>query len=107
MNWSDDVDNNESRAVDHLLTASVLARKFDPERHIDASDNLDCAALLADCYSSSEQMLARAAWQLWNGGGPEAENPQLRDLVVYLDDDQFEALIMAMRIHRQPNSTSS
>ena len=62
--------------------------------------NPDFEALLGECHSSTEQMLTLAAWQLWDGGRPARQGPSLRELVVYLDEDQFEALVESMRLHR-------
>ncbi len=92
--------SNEHRAVACLLSSGALARKFKAESHVTEEGHIDFPTLLADCYSSSERLLALVAWQLWNGGGPDARGPGLRELVITLDDEQFEAAIEAMRLHR-------
>ena len=94
-------ESNEHPAVAHLLNSRTLARKFKPDRHVDVDGNVDFPALLSDCHSSTERILALAAWQLSDGGGENEMGPELSELVIRLDDEQFEALIEAMRLRRQ------
>lgn len=65
MDWTE---THEHRATQRLLQAPALAHKFDPTRHLDA-DCVDFEALLSDCFASSKSLLARVAWDLWNGCG--------------------------------------
>lgn len=55
-------ESNEHRAVAHLLAAATLARKFKADRHVTEDGYIDFPTLLSDCYSSSERLLALAAW---------------------------------------------
>src|SRR3954471_12403688 len=86
------------RAVYRLLSGP-LAEKFDEERDVDVGRQgiaIDFEAIVARCFSPSEQVLGRAAWGLWNGEG----QVNLRELLLSLDGENFEALADAMRIFK-------
>jgi len=94
MNWNLDF---EHRSTHHLLTrAPALARKFDERAHV-IGEGIDWTALEDACFSDAERLLARAARDLWNRTG----QAPLGELLSTLDEDNFQALMTAMRLWRE------
>lgn len=76
-----------------------LARKVG-ETDIDAAAELINWEAIADrCHSSTEDILYRAAWSLWNSGSG-VDEVTLAVLVCLLDDRQLRAVIDAIAILR-------
>jgi len=95
MDWNCD---SEHRSTYHLLThAPAIARKFDEAEHVTGDGGIDWDALEAECFSTTERLLARVARDLWNGSGAAP----VGNLLVSLDDANFEAVVEAMRLRRE------
>ncbi len=59
-----------------------------------ATDGIDFNAIEAECHSSSERALCRAARDLWNQTG----DAPLWQLVLWLGDVNFDVLVEDMRL---------
>lgn len=83
------------RAVRHLLTAPLVARRAAP--HLRASD-FDFEALAAETatMSGGEALLVRIAYELWNA----EKVTGLWELARRLDAGNFERVVEALRIAR-------
>ena len=85
-----------SRAALYLLSSPLLWRRV--ASYIDLPDHsIHFATMFDQPWSTSEALLIRAAWSLYNPTECE-DHPALGVLAEKLDDENLERLITAIRI---------
>ena len=88
--------DRQGLAATLILAAPILARRV--ERFIDFEENsIDFRAMLESSpWSSSEAIMIRAAWDLFNGD----EHCSLDELTITLDNGNLQIVLDAIRIRR-------